>query len=91
MFSKQATDKLREMFDNLFKTEKGDQERSHKLEEMKPVGDFMLCVNRITAYELKGDTSEEDVTIQALYDLLKGSVTRIPVYDDRGAARYVIH
>lgn len=92
MFSKQATDKLREMFDNLFKTGqgRGDAERTDKLEEMRPVTDLMLGTNRITACELKGRT-EDDVTIRELYDLLKGVVTRIPVYDDKGAAKYVIH
>ena len=38
MFSKQATDKLREVFDSLFKTEKDDQ-RDDKLTDRKPVID----------------------------------------------------
>jgi hypothetical protein len=93
MFSKQATDKLREMFDNLFKTGQGggDEERTDKLEEMRPVTDLMLGANRITACELNNGRTEDNVTIKELYDLLKGVVTRIPVYDDKGAAKYVIH
>ena len=93
MFSKQATDKLREMFDNLFKTGqgRGDEERADKLEELKPVTDLMLGANRITACVLNNGRTEDNVTIKELYDLLKGVVTRIPVYDDKGAAKYVIH
>src|SRR5579871_2467689 len=39
MFSKQATDKLRETFDNLFRTApgKGDDARDNKLEESQPI------------------------------------------------------
>lgn len=37
LFSKQATDKLREVFDTLFRTENGDNARSGKLENPAPV------------------------------------------------------
>jgi hypothetical protein len=93
MFSKQAADKLRELFDNMFKTEKGkgDDERADKLRAMLPVRDFMLGVNKISAYHMKKDEAKEKVKIKALYDLLKGIVTRLPVFDHEGKVECVIH
>jgi len=93
MFSKQATEKLREVFDNLFKTEtgEGDDIRMDKLEGKLPVSDKMISLNKITEYTMTQDIKEKDVKIEDLYKLLKGVVTRIPVFDDKGAAKYVIH
>lgn len=93
MFSKQATDKLRDIFDNLFKTEsgKGDAQRTDKLVEMRPVEDVMLERNRMTFYEIKPGLSESDVKIEELYKMLKGVVTRIPIIDPEGIVKCVIH
>ena len=93
MFSKQATDKLRDIFDNLFKTErgKGDDQRSDKLGAMRPVEDVMLDKNHMTFYEMKPDESDSDVKIEELYKMLKGVVTRIPVINPGGIVKCVIH
>lgn len=91
MFSKQATDKLSEVFNSLFRSAGGDKERGNKLGEMLPVRDFMLGVNRISSCDLKNGKNEDTVTIKELHDLLKGAVTRIPIFDENGAAKYVIH
>jgi hypothetical protein len=93
MFSKQATDKLSEVFTNLFQTAKGkgDDERSNKLGEMKPVRDLMLPAGNITACELKNGNTKDNVTVKELFKLLKGVVTRIPVWNEKGAAEYIIH
>jgi hypothetical protein len=93
LFSKQATDKLSEIFDNLFKTQKGkgDEERADKLDEKRPVTGVMIGVNKITAYKMEGGKTDKDVTIKELYNLLKGVITRIPILDDKGAVKYIIH
>ena len=93
MFSKQATDKLRDIFDNLFKTAsgKGDEQRADKLLEMRPVEDIMVKKSHMTCYQLKQDESESDVKIAKLYELLKGVVTRIPILDYNGVAKCIIH
>ena len=93
MFSKQATDKLRDIFDNLFKTAsgKGDEQRADKLLEMRPVEDIMVEKSRMSFYQLKQDESESDVKIEKLYKMLKGVVTRIPVLDYNGVAKCIIH
>ncbi len=93
MFSKQAADKLREVFDTTFASQKGkgDEERANKLGAMRLVRDFMVSVNRISACELKEGMTDENVTISELYHSLKGVVTRIPVYATSGIVKYVIH
>jgi hypothetical protein len=93
LFSKQATDKLNDIFDNLFKTQKGkgDEERADKLEEMRPVTSVMLGGNKITAYDIEKGKTEKDVPITDLHKLLKGVVTRIPILNDKGAIKYIIH
>lgn len=93
MFSKQATDKLREVFDNLFRTAegRGDDERANKISEMRSVRELMLDTQRITACRLGEDEAESDVSIEALYNMLDKTVTRIPVFDSIGAVKYVVH
>jgi len=93
LFSKQAADKLRDIFDNIFKTEegKGDEERVDKLEDARPVTDVMLGVGGITACKLEEGRKIEEVKIEELYSLLKEGITRIPILDDKGAVRCVIH
>jgi len=93
LFSKQATDKLREVFDNLFRTEggKGDDARRDKLAEGLPVGEAMKPFNKITGYTIAEGKTEKDIGIMEIYELFKATVTRIPVFDHKGAAKYIIH
>ncbi|HUL36471.1 MAG TPA: hypothetical protein VLW47_02205, partial [Thermodesulfobacteriota bacterium] len=93
MFSKQATDKLSDIFDNLFKTQKGkgDEERADKLEEMRPIKDIMLGLNKIIFYKMGDKEEPKDVSIEKLYGYLKEGITRIPILDQNGAAKYIIH
>lgn len=93
MFSKQAADKLREVFDTTFASEKGkgDDERADKLGPLKLVCDFMVRTNRIYACRLKDEDGEKNLKIRELYNMLEGGVTRIPVYTSIGAVKYVIH
>jgi hypothetical protein len=95
MFSKQATDKLGDIFDNFFKTEKGkgDEKRGDKLEETKPVKDLMIGMNKITYHKMGEGKTEKDVTIQELYEFLKKGkgLTRIPILNQKGAVKYIIH
>ncbi len=90
MFSKQAADKLREVFDSLFKSG-GDAEREDKLGEPVPVKDVMLKLQNITTYRMAEDKTDSDVLIKDLYDIYKGPVTRIPVVDAQNRLRYIIH
>jgi hypothetical protein len=94
MFSKQAADKLSDIFDNLFKTQKGkgDEERANKLEEMRPVKDVMLGITKITYHKIGDKEESKDVGIEKLYGYLtKEGVTRIPILDHQGAIKYIIH
>lgn len=90
MFSKQATDKLRETFDNLFRTDTAD-ERRDKLGRKVLVVDAMLPADQITAVTIPSGQSEADVTIDSMLRLLSHVVTRVPVLDHEGVARYVVH
>ncbi len=94
MFSKQAADKLSDIFDNLFKTQKGkgDEERANKLEEMRPVKDVMLGITKISYHKMGDKEEPKDVTIEKLYGYLaKEGVTRIPILDHKGAIKFIIH
>jgi len=92
MFSKQATDKLRELFDNIFKTKQGDELRKDKLDENLPVDSCMLSIENITYASLDNSaTPTKNISIQQLADMLKGVVTRIPLLDSRKIVKYVIH
>jgi hypothetical protein len=98
LFSKQATDKLRELFDNLFRTVngKGDDIRKDKLEEELPVSDRMIPVNKMSVFTLPEIKDQDDdpatqVKIKDLFSMLKGLVTRIPVFDNKGIVKYIIH
>jgi hypothetical protein len=93
MFSKQATDKLRELFDDFFKTEagKGDDVRRDKLGTALPVKDLMIPVAKIVHFTVPADKTEADVKLTELLRLLGGVATRIPVFDASGALKYVIH
>lgn len=93
MFSKQATAKLSELFDNLFRTEpgKGDDERKNKLGDILPVSKMMVPFSQIIGCTLNDTKTEKEVKIKELYDLLKGIVTRIPIFEDDNTVKYVIH
>lgn len=93
MFSKQATDKLREVFDNLFRTKAGggDDQRRDKLTRPVSVTDTMIPLHKITALNLAAGQTERDVKILDLYNEYGGVVTRLPVLDAKGVVRHVIH
>ena len=93
MFSKQATDKLREMFDNLFRTEtgQGDDARADKLGANRPVAGEMIERSKIVAYTIPKDAPDDQVSVVDLHQMLGGVVTRIPVLDHAGVAKCVIH
>ena len=94
MFSKQATDKLKEVFDNLFRTQEGagDALRADGLAETLPVKNLMLKEPTVTCCRMTSGKNEDDVTIQELYDILTNkTVTRIPILDENNAVRYIIH
>jgi len=93
MFSKQATDKLRELFDNLFRTEqgKGDDARADKLGANLPVTSGMIERRKIAAFAIREGDSEADVRVVDLHLMLGGVVTRIPVLDHADVPVCVIH
>lgn len=92
MFSKQAADKLREVFDTLFRTAsgQGDDARSDKLESNLPVTRLMIERRRISAIELP-EAGEAGVELKRLHAMLGGAVTRVPVLRADGSVRCVIH
>lgn len=91
--SKPAGDKLQEIFNNLFRTQQGagDDARKDKLGEQLPVKEVMIPVNKITKIDITAEKPENKVTVAEFHDLFKGVVTRIPVFDAEGRAKYVIH
>jgi hypothetical protein len=93
MFSKQATDKLQELFDNLFQTEAGtgDDQRGDKLDVATSVLEEMIPLNKITSVDIPEGKSEKDVKVVDLYRKYGGVVTRVPVLDHRDFVRHVIH
>ena len=93
MFSKQATEKLREVFDNLFKTEKGtgDDARMDKMNNEVNVEKLMIPAAKITALRLEAGQTEKDVTTESLYLLLQKGITRIPVFQLQGQVFCVVH
>ncbi len=56
-----------------------------------PVRKAMLPVSSIKAVRLSAGQSEKDIKLEILKDFLVGVVTRIPILDDKGVTRYVIH
>ncbi|MDH3892385.1 MAG: hypothetical protein OEV49_15025 [candidate division Zixibacteria bacterium] len=92
MFSKKAADKLREVFEALFKTsdDKGDAERANKLGDVQDVSDLMLPTKSITALHLTQDENEDVLPLRKLNDLFAGVVTRIPILEN-DAVKYIVH
>lgn len=93
MFSKQATDKLGEIFNDLFRTKKGegDDIRKDKLGEKVLVSDRMIPLNKISAYILPDNKQMNEIKINELYEMLNETVTRIPVLDNENRLKYIIH
>jgi len=93
MFSKNATDKLKEVFDNLFKTEKGqgDDARTDKLEDNNPVKDKMIPLSQIKAFILPENKTLKEIPLIDLYMNFQGAITRLPVLDSKNIVRYMIH
>ena len=93
MFSKQATDKLRELFDNLFKTESGlgDDARADKLGANLPVAQAMIDRRKIISAIIANGQTAADIRVIDLHKLLGGVVTRVPVLDHADVLQCVIH
>jgi hypothetical protein len=93
MFSKQATDKLREVFDNLFRTEQGqgDDARLDKLGRTQPVSEVMIKRAKIVAFEIDDGKTVADVKVKDLHKKLGGVVTRVPVLTRSGVAICIMH
>lgn len=91
MFSKQATDKLEELFNNLFKTSEraGDAQRGDKLGSNQPIRDVMIPRDRITVFV----ANDEDVNIPLtdIMSVIGPGITRVPVLEASGRLRYLIH
>jgi hypothetical protein len=93
MFSKQATDKLRELFDNLFRTEQGqgDDARADKLGANLPVTSGMIERRKIAAFVVPDGQTNADVRVADLHRMLGGVVTRVPVLTHTDVPICVIH
>lgn len=93
MFSKQAADKLRELFDTLFRTQQGegDDARTDKLGGNLPVGSVMIPRHKIAAFVIPEGDSPDTVKLAELHKMLGGVVTRIPVLDPAEVPVCVIH
>lgn len=93
MFSKQAADKLRELFDTLFRTQQGegDDARTDKLGGNLPVGSVMIPRHKIAAFVIPDGGSTGTVKLADLHKMLGGVVTRIPVLDPAEVPVCVIH
>lgn len=91
MFSKKTADKLQEVFENLLRTEKGDELRKDKLLEAAKVADVMVPANSMVVFTIPKGKAERDITIEQLYDKYQGIVTRLPVLDSTGIVLYIIH
>lgn len=93
MFSKQATDKLREVFDNLFRTEQGqgDDARLDKLGGAQPVTEVMIERRKMFAFEIEEGKTTSHVKVKDLHKMLGGVVTRVPVLNHADIAVCIMH
>ena len=91
MFSKQATDKLEEIFNNLFQVSNktGDNQRVDKLGRNRPVKENMIPLSQITAFTLS--TTEDQISLSDILSLCTQKITRIPILDNSGRLLYLIH
>lgn len=92
MFSKQATDKLNELFTSLFRTRdgEGDAVRKDKLKTQAPVTAVMIPPEKIQKVTL-ASSGPSGVSIKELQSKLSPTVTRIPVVEESGKACWVLH
>ena len=93
MFSKQATDKLGEVFNTLFKTKEGegDHARKDKLGDKMSVNEKMIPLNKITFFIIPDNKSLNEIKLDELYELLNETITRVPVLNEKNVLKYVIH
>jgi len=93
MFSKQATDKLNEVFNTLFRTKEGegDNVRKDKLGEKMSVSEKMIPLNKITFYTLPENKLLNEIKLDELYELLNETVTRVPVLNEKNVLKFVVH
>jgi hypothetical protein len=93
LFSKQATDKLEEVFTTLFRTEKGkgDDLRGDKAVDEAPVSQHMIPLRKIKACTMPATNEFSDILIKDLAEIVKPGITRIPILDQDNTAIGVIH
>jgi hypothetical protein len=90
MFSKQATDKLREVFDSLFKSS-GDNQRGDKLWEGRLVSDVMIQRKEFHCCEVEGQ-QDDQLSIRDVYAVAEKGFSRIPILNkEDGSLRYLVH
>jgi len=91
MFSKQAADKLEEVFANLFQVSRqaGDHQRADKLSVNDPVKNKMIPLAKMTAFKLMA--AEEQIKLLDILAICGPGITRVPVLGDTDTLRYLIH
>ena len=90
MFSKNAIDKLKEVFETLFKGE-GDEVRTDKAGDKMLVEQSMIPVSKIVSYKIPEGKPLNEILLQEIYKLYEGVVTRVPIFTEKNVAKYVIH
>jgi len=93
MFHKKATDKLKEVFDSLFRSKEGggDEARQDKLVSEMLVDKAMIPLGKIKSIKITADKNEDTITIEEIYLMYEGVVTRVPVLADNFTLKYIIH
>jgi hypothetical protein len=93
LFSKQATDKLQDVANSLFRTaaSEGDAARADKLDTIIPVRKAMIPRHQMDVVSMGDDRSEDEMTLQELHGMLSDRVTRIPVLGPNETLAYIIH
>lgn len=91
LFSKQAIDKLREVFDSLFQSNSGDQERLDKLEANRMVENIMIRSSEIVGLYADKDSDINGIKISELERLLTARVTRVPIFKHDKSLFGIVH
>ena len=93
MFHKKATDKLKEVFDSLFRSKEGggDEQRRDKLVAQTIVDKVMIPLGKIKSIKITAEKNEDTITLDEIYLMYEGVVTRVPVLTEQNAVKYVIH
>jgi hypothetical protein len=91
IFSKQATDKLEEVFSNLFRTAagKGDDKRRDKLGDAVPVTEAMVPLRRMR--KIVSDAPPSAITLGELLKIINEGFARVPILHENKICRYVVH